>query len=254
MEEERMIELLVELHEELPRLGPGNNESTLRALALCEQLPAAADILDVGCGTGAQTLDLAAGSDGRITAVDLFPGFLARLDKERERRGLEDRIRTEIADMNALPFDEASFDLIWSEGAAYVMGFDNALSKWRRLLRPGGYLVVSEISWFRSSPPIELSEYWAKNYPAIRSVEDNLTAARRLDWHAVGNFHLPVSAWTIDYYGALRERLPVFRAANADDADAQEVADMTEYEMSLMERFSDWYGYEFFAFQLVNEC
>ena len=63
----------------------------------------------------------------------------------------------------------------------------------------------------------------------------------------IGNFHPPVSAWTTDYYGALRERLPVIRAANTGDRDAQEVADMTEYEMSLMDRYSDWYGYEFFV-------
>ena len=80
MQEERMIELLVELHEGLPRLGPGNTECTLRAFALCEDLPAAPDILDVGCGTGAQTFDLAAGTAGQLTAVDLFPSFLARLE------------------------------------------------------------------------------------------------------------------------------------------------------------------------------
>ena len=252
MQEERMIELLVELHEGLPRLGPGNTESTLRALALCEHLPAAPDILDVGCGTGAQTLDLSSATVGQLTAVDLFPSFLARLDAEREQRGLEHRIRTRVADMNELPFDEASFDLIWSEGAVYIMGFDRGLAKWRALLRPRGYLVVSEVSWFRPSPPAVLQEFWDRNYPAIRSVEDNLAAAVELGWQVVGNFHVPVSAWTNDYYGALRERLPVFRAANTDDRDAQEVADMTEYEMSLMDRYSDWYGYEFFVFRRAD--
>ena len=247
-----MIELLVELHDGLPRLGPGNTESTLRALALCDRLPAAPDILDVGCGTGAQTLDLATGSNGQITAVDLFPSFLARLDQERVRRGVADRIHTKLSDMNDLPFANESFDLIWSEGAAYIMGFDNALSKWRRLLRPGGYLVVSEASWFRSSPPRELSEFWRQHYPAIRSVDDNLTAAQALNWQVIGNFHLPVSAWIDDYYRPLKERLPVFREANAVDPDAQEIADMTEYEMSLMERFSEWYGYEFFAFRQAD--
>lgn len=252
MQEERMIELLVELHEGLPRLGPGNTESTLRALALCEHLPAIPDILDVGCGTGAQTLDLSSATAGQLTAVDLFPSFLARLDAEREQRGLEHRIRTCVADMNELPFDEASFDLIWSEGAVYIVGFDRGLAKWRTLLRPRGYLVVSEVCWFRPSPPAVLQEFWDKNYPAIRSVEDNFAAAVELGWQVVGNFHVPVSAWTNDYYGALRERLPVFRAANTDDRDAQEVADMTEYEMSLMDRYSDWYGYEFFVFRRAD--
>jgi SAM-dependent methyltransferase len=247
VKEERMVELLVELHDGLARLGPGNTGSTLRALALCEHLPDAPDILDVGCGAGAQTLDLAAVTRGRITAVDLVPGFLAKLEAESGRRGLADRIRTCVADMGELPFADASFDLIWSEGAVYIVGFDRGLATWRSLLRPGGYLVVSEASWFRPSPPVELREFWAANYPAIRSVEDNLSAAVERGWQVAGHFPLPVSAWTEDYYGPLRERLPAFRAAHVDDRDAREVADMTAREISLMERFADWYGYEFYV-------
>jgi SAM-dependent methyltransferase len=249
MQEERMIELLVELHDGLPRLGPGNTGCTLRALAMCEHLPAAPDVLDVGCGTGAQTLDLASATDGQITAADLFASFLTQLEANARQQGLADRIKIRAADMNELPFPDASFDLIWSEGAAYIMGFDRALAAWRALLRPHGYLVVSEVCWFKSSPPAELQEFWDQNYPAIRNVDDNLAAAADQGWQAAGNFHVPVSAWTNDYYGLLRERLPIFRAANAGDSEAQEVADMTEYEMSLMDRFADWYGYEFFVFR-----
>ena len=251
MQEERLIELLVRLHEGLPRLGPGNAESTRRALALCEHLPPAPDILDVGCGTGAQTLVLASETDGHIAATDLFPGFLAQLESSLQPRGLEGRVETRTADMNDLPFPDESFDLIWSEGAVYIMGFDEALAKWRPLVRPGGYLVVSEASWFRSDPPAKLEEFWGDNYPTMRSVKENLLAAQTLGWKPVGNFHLPVEAWTVDYYGPLKRRLPVFRETHAQDPDAQEVADMTEYEMDLLSSYSDFYGYEFYILRCV---
>jgi ubiquinone/menaquinone biosynthesis C-methylase UbiE len=248
MDEERLIHLLVELHEGLPRLGPGNAESTSRALSLCRHLPAEPEILDVGCGTGVQTLVLAANTDGRITATDLIPAFLADLDRAIVRDGLEDRIEIREADMTALPFPEKSFDLIWSEGAIYIMGFDNGISAWRPLVKPGGYLVVSEVSWFESDPPQELREFWAENYPAMRTVAGNLESARDLGWQAIANFHLPVEAWTEDYYGPLRKRIPEFREAQAGDLDAQAVADLSELEMSILNRFSDYYGYEFYIF------
>jgi len=252
MEDERFIQLLVELHEGLPRLGPGNDESTLRALSLCEGLPSDAEILDVGCGTGAQTLVLAASTVGHITAVDLIPDFLAQLDKNVVRQELEDRVEIREADMNELPFPEASFDLIWSEGAIYIMGFDNGLTEWRPLAKPGGYLVVSEVSWFSPDPPQEVSEFWNENYPAIRTVDENLAAARKCGWLPVGHFHLPKEGWVQEYYRQLGERLPEFRQSNAGDPEAQSVADLTELEMSMYSRYSDFYGYEFYVFRRLD--
>ncbi len=246
MDEERYIELLVELHEGLPRLGPGNTQSTLRALALCEYLPDRPDILDIGCGSGAQTLALTSATSGVITATDLIPNFLTQLGSTVQKQGLEGQIRICEADMNNLPFADNSFDLIWSEGAAYIMGFDKALAEWRNLVRPGGYLVVSEASWFIPYPPADLKQFMDNNYPDIRSVADNLAAILSLGWEAVANFHLPVEAWTVDYYGPLKKRLPFFRHANAQDKDAQKVADETDYEMRLMDNYSEYYGYEFF--------
>ena len=127
---DRQTELLVALHQGLSRLGPGSAECTLKALALCEDLPAAPEILDVGCGTGAQTLVLASATAGRITATHLIGPFLAQLEERAAETGLDQRIQTLAADMNNLPFPDDRFNLIWSEGAAYVMGFDNALRQW----------------------------------------------------------------------------------------------------------------------------
>ncbi len=250
MEEERAIELLVELHDGLLRLGPGNEASTLRALGNCSHLPSDPRVLDIGCGTGAQTFCLAeALPNAHLTAVDLFNCFVRRLQIAARKRGLEERIQLVEADMNALPFAAESFDLIWSEGAAYIMGFDAALSKWQALARNGGYLVLSEISWFRSDPPQRLMEYWQAQYPGIRSVDENLAAAERLGWESVSCFQLPAEAWTIDYYGPLQERLPVFRRDHAGDPEAQEVAAMTEQEIEIVTAHFDYCGYAFYVLQ-----
>ncbi len=246
MDEEHLIELLIALHVGLPRQGPGDAASTRRALALCAALPAAPEILDIGCGTGAQTLTLAAATTGHITAFDRSLDFLRSLRQAATDRGWTTRVRVCQGDMRALPFREARFDLIWSEGAMYVMGFDAGLMQWRSWVKSGGYLAVSELSWFRSDPPAELKAFFDAEYPALRGVEANLTAAGEQGWQVVGHFPLPWSAWK-NYYDPLRERLPAFRAAHAGDADAQAVADLTESEMALMAGYAQDCGYTFYV-------
>jgi SAM-dependent methyltransferase len=246
MEMDRQTALLVALHQGLSRLGPGDADCTLKALALCADLPAAPAILDVGCGTGAQTLVLAAATDGRIIATDLIGAFLAELKERAVKTGLDKRIQTVAADMKDLPFPDGSFDLIWSEGAVYIMGFDNALAKWRSLAKPGGYLVVSELSWFQRDPPAEIRDFWDRHYPAMRGVDENLAAAHTAGWTPVGAYRLPAEAWR-RYYEPLRQRLPTFRRSYGGDTDAQAVADLTEQEMSLLGRYLDYCGYEIFV-------
>jgi ubiquinone/menaquinone biosynthesis C-methylase UbiE len=246
VDEERLIELLIALHDGLPRQGPGDAASTRRALALCAGLPTAPEILDIGCGTGAQTLTLAAATTGRITALDRSLVFLRSLCRAATDRGWSSRVQVCQGDMRALPFREARFDLIWSEGAIYIMGFDAGLTQWRSWVKPGGYLAVSELSWFRSDRPAELKAFLDVEYPALRSVAANLAAASEGGWQVVGHFPLPWSAWQA-YYDPLRERLPVFRTAHAGDADAQTVADLTESEMALMARYAEDCGYAFYV-------
>jgi SAM-dependent methyltransferase len=215
---------------------------------LCTDLPSAPDILDIGCGSGASSLVLASATNGRIIASDLFAGFLGQLRERAATTGQARRIQTVAADMQRLPFRDGSFDLIWSEGAAYVMGFDAALAAWRPLAGAGGYLVVSELSWFRPAPPAEIRDYWDVHYPVMRRVENNLAAAERAGWNPVGGFHLPAAAWD-RYLAPLALRLPVFRRLHAGDPDARAVADMTEQEIALMRRYADVCGYELFVFR-----
>ena len=247
MEEARMIELLVELHEGLDRLGPGDSRSTLRALRLCTELAPKPNILDIGCGTGAQTLTLAKNTDGRITATDLVSSLLSTVTERVAASGLQSRVTTRVADMSSLPFADGEFDLLWSEGAIYIIGFDTGLAEWRRFLEPGGYLVVSEAAWFRPNPPVELADFWAENYPGMRSLEANAAAAKTMGWEVVGTFRLPETGWTEGYYTPLCERLTEFRRRFADDEEALAVAAMTEREMELFEKYSDYYGYAFYV-------
>ena len=153
MTDDRATALFFELFSGLPRQGPGDADSTLRALALVPGVGPRTRVLDVGCGTGLHTRVLAQGSPARIVAVDNHPPFVEELNRQARALGLAERLEAHVGDMRQLDFAPGSFDLVWSEGAIYVIGFEAGLREWRPLLAPGGHLAVTEVCWMRPDPP-----------------------------------------------------------------------------------------------------
>ena len=116
-----------ELFEGLPRQGPGDSQSTKKALAMIQPLPNDVRILDIGCGSGTQTIELARNTSGTITALDNHQPFLDELDRRVSREGLTERIKVVNGSMFSLDFAKESFDIIWSEGAIFIIGFEQGL-------------------------------------------------------------------------------------------------------------------------------
>ena len=91
--------------EGLPRQGPGSDMCTARAFNLIPDLPRNTSILDIGCGSGMQTLALARlCPDATITACDIYQLFLDDLQGRATNEGLDARIQTLCASMDDLPF------------------------------------------------------------------------------------------------------------------------------------------------------
>ena len=247
-----MTNVFFEIHSGLPREAPGDDASTARALALASGLPPKPDVLDVGCGPGAQTLVLARATGGLVTAVDNHAPFLDELRRRAGLAGLADRIQPVFGSMSDLPFQGAAFDLIWSEGAIYIMGFDNGLRSWRRLLRPDGWLGVSEVAWLRQDPPQELVDFWKAGYPAIRTVAENLAAIRDGGYQTAGHFVLPESSWWESYYGPVLERVARLKEKYVGDAEALGILDQETLEIDLYKKYSDYYGYVFFVMRRTD--
>ena len=184
-----------QVFESLPRQGPGCAYATKKVFSLLPPLPDDAKILDVGCGSGTQTCDLAGLTAGMITAVDNHQSFLDILNARAKETGLHGRIRTVHASMDALPFEPGQFDLIWSEGAIFIVGFGEGLRLWKPFLKKGGYMVVSDAAWFVHNPPQELVQWWeGKGY--LPGTEDQLSeqvcnAGLRL----FATYRLPEAGW-----------------------------------------------------------
>lgn len=240
------MEIFLDTQRGLPRQGPGNDVSTLRALAAATDLASEPDVLDIGCGPGAQTLALAGALDGRITAVDVYEEYLDELRQRASDAGLSERITIERGDMMRLPFAPRSFDLIWAEGAAYIMGFERAFAAWRALLRPGGYVAVSELTWLVPEPAPEVAAFFGSEYPQMTDIETNLASIRVAGYDVVDHFILPGAAWWDDYYTPLDAKLPALREKYAGDGPALAIIGSSETEVRMRREHADAYGYVFY--------
>ncbi len=240
-------ELLYEIHKNLPRQGPGSNESTGKALSLIPDLPANPGILDVGCGPGQQTIELIRKTGGTVTAVDNHQPFLDTLEKNAKDLGFSDNLRIINRDMFALDLNKGQFDLIWSEGAIYIIGFEEGLKEWKLFLKSGGYMAVTEITWLQRNVPDELKQFWDEGYPAMKSIEENLGIIKDSGYEPSGYFTLPDSAWWNDYYTPLEIRLNDFRKKHLGDSEELEIIESSLLEIDLFRKYSDYYGYLFYV-------
>lgn len=245
IDEGRQREVFFAVHSGLPREGPGSRTSTARALELARPLPEAPIVLDLGCGPGAQTMDLAEFlPDARIVALDRHEPFVREVVRRAEERGCGGRVRAQVGDMAALAFPPARFDLIWSEGAAYLMGVEDALRAWKPLLKAGGRLALSEAVWLRPDPPEELRRFW-QAYPAMTDVEGNRARVRAAGYRLLGDFVLSAEAWMDGYYEPMRHRIRELELRYAGDPVALAVLHEEGREIELFEQYQDWYGYLF---------
>lgn len=247
MGQDRMTALFFEMFSGLPRQGPGDTASTLRALALIPGIRPETRVLDVGCGTGLQTRVLARNSPAHFTAIDNHPPFIDELTRQAEALGIADRVDARVGDMRQLDFPAGSFDVIWCEGAIYVMGFENGLREWRRLLAPGAHVAVSEVCWMKPDPPPDCVAFWEREYPAIADVSALLKVIDARGYETVGHFALPPSSWWDDYYRPLQHNITAFREHHREEPDAQELADQVQREIDVWRAYSEFYSYEFFV-------
>jgi ubiquinone/menaquinone biosynthesis C-methylase UbiE len=238
------------LFDGLDRQGPGSIASTLKALASLPPLPHYGLIADIGCGCGASTLPLAEATVCQIKAFDLHKPFIDQLEKELRHRNLLERVTPVIADMSKLPLEQASVDLLWSEGAIYIIGFDHGLSQWKRFLTPNGYVAITELSWLNSSPSEKAKSFWTHEYPGIRSITENIVALEKGGFELVTSFPLPSNEFYDGYYEVLEQRAQAMKSNRPNDQVALNVADTILKEIDVWQECKGDFSYVFYVAQL----
>jgi SAM-dependent methyltransferase len=242
------LSLLVDLHRAGQRQGPGGDDETRLAITLSGLSGRSGlKIADIGCGTGASTLVLAQALDASVTAVDFLPDFLRDLEIAAERQNLIKRIETLAASMDALPFEEQSFDAIWSEGAIYNIGFAEGIKAWRRFLKRDGILAVSELTWLTTQRPAELEQHWDREYPEVDTASAKMAILEDNGFSPIGYFALPKRCWLENYYRRMQDRFAAFLERNDNSEAAAAIVAAEEREIALYERHSAFVSYGYYV-------
>jgi SAM-dependent methyltransferase len=241
------IDLIIDLHRRNDRQGPGSTARTRLAIELAGLKPCAGlAVADVGCGTGASALVLAGETDAFVTAIDSSSVFIETLRQRAERAGLASRIRPMVGHMEALPFEDHSLDVIWSEGAIYNIGFAAGVRAWRRFLKPGGVIALSELSWTTSDRPKDVEAHWLREYGEIETPASKFRVLEEAGYSPVGFFFLPRECWEEQYYAPLRAGFGAFLDRSSHSVEARRIVEAEEQEMRMYRERGQWYGYGFY--------
>ena len=240
--------IFFEIHQNLPREGPGRNKYTRKAFRMLPELDRPR-ILDVGCGTGPPTLELARLSEGEIIGIDIHRPYLDEFDRKIREAGLSARVKALHCSMSEIDFPDESFDILWAEGSIFIIGFERGLKEWRRFIKPRGFLVVHEAVWLQDNPPQEIQQYWRINYPGIKTVDENLKQIPGCGYDVIGHFALPEDAWWIEYYNPLGNRISKLREKYRDNPVALRELDNEQREIDMYRKYRRWYGSAFFIMQ-----
>jgi trans-aconitate methyltransferase len=228
----------------MEKLGPGSNAETLHVLSLLptQQFQI---IVDAGCGAGRQTIALATELGTIINAVDSYEPFLSDLRRRAREKHMEHLVRTHCMDMKDIPVVFAHIDLLWSEGAAYNIGFSNALTSWASALNPNGRVVVSEMSWLREEVPNAVREFFRSGYPDMQSIEKNITVSENAGYQVLATHTLHRMAWVEGYYDILGPRAKAL--VDHPDSSVKDFAVETLREIEIFELSEGSYGYVFYV-------
>jgi len=239
--------LICEYFSNIERQGPGSPEITLKALSFIDNLTDNSRIADLGCGTGGQTMTLAQNAPGQITGLDLFPDFINIFNRNAERLNLQDRVKGVVGSMTEeLPFAKDSLDLIWSEGAIYNIGFERGLNRWRQYLKTGGYIAVSEATWFTDKRPDEIDDFWMEAYPEIDTIPNKVAQMQKAGYIPVATFVVPENCWIEHFYAPQPETQERFLSKYAGNKTAEELIKSQRHEERLYHKYKDFYGYVFY--------
>jgi len=185
--------------------------------------------------------------NARLTAVDFLQDFLEILEVRAKNMELSDKISTLACSMDNLPFGDEEYDVIWSEGAIYNIGFQKGVKDWNRYLKVGGLLVVSEITWITVSRPSELQKHWEGEYPEIDIASSKLGVLEKNGYSPIGYFVLPEYCWLDNYYRPMQDRFMDFLSRNGNSKEARSIVEAENREIELYEKYKNHYSYGFYV-------
>lgn len=237
------------IHNDLPRQAPGSVETTAKLFAVATKDRQFQTAIDMGCGPGRSTLFIAEkGLD--VVAIDTHDHFLDELQTAAKQQNLTDRITAKHMAMEAVDYPDASFDVVWAESTAYLIGWREALIGWKRLLKPNGKIVATDCFWITNNRSPEAIAFWESDGEMKNTVEQAERIARECGYSIDMIYIQPDSDWFIEYYDPMEQRLAELRLDA--DPEMQEAIRMTEEEIDVRRRYGDEYAHVGFVLSVVG--
>lgn len=185
-------------------------------------------ILDIGCGSGVPTIELAKLSDGEIIGIDIDQSLLNNLNRKIEDEGFSGRVRTMKCSLFEIDLPDESFDIIWAEGSIWIIGFEKGLKEWRRLLKSNGFLVVHD---------------------EIKTVSNELKKIPSCGYKLIDHFSLPEDAHWTEYYRPLEIRIKELREKYNNDPEALKILKQHQNEIDMVKTNPKDYTSAFYLMQ-----
>lgn len=240
------IALIREYYSGMDRQGPGSREATVKALGFIDGLNERSTIVDLGCGTGGQTMVLAQNTRGNITGIDAFPGYIDKLNDTAQASNLQHRVKGIVGSMDKLDFQPNELDLVWCEGAIYNIGFEKGMNYWNRFLKKGGHVAVTEATWFTDDRPHEIFDFWNSAYPEIDTIPNQISRMQKAGYVVTASFILPETCWIDNFIVPGKAAQKIFLEKHAGDKSAEAFIDYEKYGAELYDTYKEYYGYVFY--------
>jgi len=169
-------------------------------------------ILDIGCGSGVPTLELARLSQGEVIGIDIDQPALDKLASKIREAGLTGRVQAVNCSILNMDFPDESLDIIWSEGSVFVIGFERGLREWKSFLKPDGFMVVHDVKG---------------------NVSEKLEQISICGYELLGYFILSEDTWWTEYFAPLEKLIGESRARYTDDPKILEELHQAQGEIDM---------------------
>lgn len=156
------------------------------------------NILDVGCGSGVPTIELAKLSNGHVTGIDIDANSMKMLKRKLEEKGLKNRISVINESISTMDFPKESFDIIWAEGSVFVIGFENSIKKWHLYLKPNGFLVIHD---------------------EIKNKSKKIDLIGKYGYKLISEFDLAFDTWWDEYFAHLEKLVKKYKKKYPNDSE-----------------------------------
>jgi hypothetical protein len=113
-------------------------------------------------------------------------------------------------------------------------------------LKPGGYVAVTEASWFTAEQPAEIHDFWMQAYPEIDTIPRKVAQLQEAGYVPVAAFILPEECWTDWFYKPQAAAQELFLKKYPGDKTAEALIANERHEEQLYHRYKAYYGYVFY--------